>query len=447
MDAGESDLLGTLEEALGDVLDAPAWRLAFSGGLDSSVLLHLLSRLGTGPSLRALHINHGMQREADEWAAHCQRVCAELEVPLDIERVEVEASGDGPEAAARRARYASFERAIGDGEVLLLAHHLDDQVETFLLRLMRGAGPRGLAGMPATRALGPGRLLRPLLGLPRSALLTYARDRQLSWIEDPSNADTALARNYLRRRVLPQLEARWPAYRRTVARSMTLLAQANDALVGVTPVLETVYSVMEDPGIALAPLLALDDAAAGHALRAWLEAENLAIPDSRKLKECLRQLRAAEAGGSVRLDIGRDSLQVYRGAFYRLPPGEAPSRDLRLSPGQTYSLEGVGELSLRSAPGPGLILGPQEDLTVSFRSGGERCRPLGRGASQSLKKLLQEAGVPPWWRDRLPLVRLGDELLAVGDLWMCESSRVRADNAGDERRWQLYWRRPSVSAV
>lgn len=219
-----------LLQALAPWREAGGWCVAFSGGLDSTVLLHLLAQLARSealPALSALHVHHGLQAAADGWPAHCQAVCRSLGIPLRVERVQV-AVGGSIEQAARDARYRAFQANLGEGQVLLTAQHLDDQAETLLFRLLRGAGLRGLAAMPVSRPLGGGRLCRPLLGVSRAELEAYAQTHRLDWVEDPSNQDPRFSRNYLRREIMPRLASHWPqaspawrAARRICARPKT----------------------------------------------------------------------------------------------------------------------------------------------------------------------------------------------------------------------------------
>ena len=435
-----------LDEPLAEALTASHWYLGFSGGVDSTALLHMLARWRranrTAPELTAIHINHGMQAAAGEWQAHCEWVCRMLRVPMIARQVEVQPGSEGGEAAARRARYAVFEELLDDQALLFLGHHLDDQVETFFLRLLRGAGVQGLAGVPAERYLGGGRVLRPLLQVTRTQLEAYATERGLSWVEDPSNADTAMDRNFLRAEVLPLLGQRWPGYRRTVTRAAEHMAVAAATLTELLPAPETVHSAMGDPGL---PITALrgkrEDTAA--TLRAWLQSRSLQAPDQSPLEEFLRQLREADDEASPRLHCSAYTLQRYRAAVYLLPGIETPGElePLSLEPGAVGDVPGVGRLALEPAVGPGIALSPKETVTVTLRRGGERCRPADRSRGTSLKKLLQEADVPPWWRDRVPLVSLDDEMLAVGDLWLCASSRFRERAGPGEILWQITWDR------
>ena len=397
-----------IEEALDACLPAAAGRLvvAYSGGLDSTVLLHAAAARRPG-QVSALHINHGLQSDANHWQRHCERCCAHWKIALRCQRVQVVARGEGPEAAARKARYRCFENALGPGDSLLLGHHLDDQVETLLLRLLRGAGLDGLAGMPQRRPLGAGNLLRPLLSLPRAVLTAYAQEFRLSWIDDPSNGDSRLDRNYLRHRVLPLIEARWPAYRRTLGRAATRLGEAAEAL--PTAALAARYSVIGDPGFALSslpepPLDAL-------AIRGWLRGLGLRAPPALRLQTFLEQLR--EASGAQLCADGW-VLERYRDAvFCRCAAVTPPSGVLPIVPGQALRIDGVGLVRLR--PVPGLVAQPPLPLQLRFRRGGERLA-LADGHHRRLKTLLQDLAVPPWWRDRLPLLYSGDALLAVGPL-------------------------------
>jgi tRNA(Ile)-lysidine synthase len=438
--------LDGLLRTLAPVASAPRWWIALSGGLDSSVLLHALhsarARDSSLPPLAALHINHQLHPAADDWQRNCEALCQSLAVPLHSERVTVRVGGQGLEAAAREARHRVFAARLAGAEVLLSAHHQDDQVETLLLRLMRGAGLAGLGAMAVSRPLGAGLLYRPLLDVPRAALQHYAQSHGLSPVEDPSNLDTRLDRNYLRHRVLPLLEARWPGYRQTVSRAALQLQEAAEQLREQLPPVPPRRSAMGDAGLALEPLRALPAAQAAAVLRDWLLSRaGATAPDRAALLEFLRQLRESGETGRPRLDCGQLSLQRYRDGVYLLPEPrdwQAPV-GLTLAAGAVRRVPGVGQLALVPTRGRGLALAPGETLSLRWRSGGERCRAPGCEGSRSLKKLLQARGVPPWWRERIPLFYLGEELLAVGDLWLCESPRVQQSGQG----WQVRWQRNS----
>ncbi|MBE9538258.1 MAG: tRNA lysidine(34) synthetase TilS, partial [Proteobacteria bacterium] len=274
----------SLNDALAANTAAKRWCVALSGGPDSTVLLHLLCEWraehpSEAPALLAIHINHHMQADADSWQAHCETLCSSWNVPLIVRDALVQGSGQGEEAAARQARYQLFEVEIGAGDILFMGHHLDDQVETYFLRLMRGSGLSGLSAMPAQRALGGGQLIRPLLKIERSALAAYASAHQLQSIQDPSNLDTSLDRNYLRQEVLPLLARRWSGYRQTVARAAEHAAVSQAVVNECLPAPGTVRSALGDPGIEQRVLNALSPEAAMITLRNWLRSGALPMPD------------------------------------------------------------------------------------------------------------------------------------------------------------------------
>ncbi|MGN6153151.1 MAG: tRNA lysidine(34) synthetase TilS [Lysobacteraceae bacterium] len=392
---------------------------AYSGGLDSTVLLH---RLATDPAirargLRAVHVHHGLHADADGWALHCAEVCAALDVAFDVQRVTVPRdSGLGLEAAAREARRAAFAAAMRPGDCIALAQHRDDQAETFLLHALRGSGPDGLAAMRPWRRFGDGWLWRPLLETPRSALLAYAEAHGLRWIEDPSNADLAFDRNFLRHRVLPLLRARWPQADAGFARAATLAAESADLLAGHDRA--ALADVRTDTGALSVPALrALAPPARARMLRLWattlgwppLSAAALARIDAHLLDATIppdRQPAVDWHGRSVRR--WRDALHAVDPA-QALPVGWQADWDGRaplvLPNGDRLALVGANAL-----PAP---------CRVHARIGGERLRLPGRTHHHALKHLLQDAGLPLWERARLPLLGTVDgTLLAAGDRFL-----------------------------
>jgi tRNA(Ile)-lysidine synthase len=433
-----------LNESLADLAGAGHWYVGFSGGVDSTALLHLLHEWRRGhdgaPPLTAIHVNHQMQSQSADWENHCAWICQFLRLPLLVEEVCVEAGDHGPEAAARDARYAAFEARLGPGDVLFLGHHLDDQVETFFLRLLRGSGVTGLAAMPARRALGEGQLIRPLLQLSRKQLQDYTFGHGLQCIEDPSNADSGLDRNYLRHQVLPLLEKRWPGYRQTVNRASEHMAGAAASLQAGLETPATHYSAVGDPGFKESLLREQSPEVAALLLRSWLRGAGRKAPDQVALAEFLRQLRQAESGASPRLQTGSYVLRRHLdGIYLTTEPAGVNCAPLPLQPGNTRQVPGVGEVGLEPDVGEGIWLAQDEQLELRWRSGGERCRPVDRDRSTTLKKLLQERHVPHWWRDRVPLFYLGEELLAVGDLWLCHSSRYGDSGRAGERCYRPTW--------
>lgn len=405
---------------------AQCYWVGFSGGLDSTVLLHALARLRArlDGGLRAIHVNHHLHPQSDAWQAHCRRICAALEIPIECREVTIApAAGESLEAVARARRYAAYRELLGAGDLLLLAHHQDDQLETFLLQALRGAGLRGLASMPAIAALGRGRLARPLLGYTRVQLHAWARAENLEWLEDPSNSDAHFDRNYLRRQVIPQLRARWPAAAETVSRSARHCGEALE-LLAVQAADDLQHCAQSDfESLALAPLLSLGVPRSKNVLRYWLERLGLPPPSAGKLEQVFAELLAARADRSPCVTWKGAELRRYRGRLYAMPPLPAvPSGERRLYPGVELSLgETAGTLSLQTTRGEGLRLAacPEDGFRVRFRSGGEVCRPAGRAHRRPLKKWLQDYGVLPWMRARLPLIYAGEELAAVAGLFVC----------------------------
>ena len=425
----------------------PRVTVAFSGGLDSTVLLSTLGRLGLAAPVRAAHVDHGLQPASAEWSEHCARVAAALGVELVRVRVAVERnSGDGLEAAAREARYGALRDLLVPGEWLLTAHHADDQLETVLLRMVRGTGVRGLRGIISFGPFGAGWLGRPLLKFTRAELRAEAEARSLAWIDDPSNAEPRHDRNYLRLHVLPALRARWPAAAQHAER---MAEQASDA----EGLLEAVAA--EDASVLAAPwhvprekLAALAPARQRNLLRHLLRLAGLDAPSARKIEELRRALLESRAESRARVRWPSGEGRVYREALHLiapLPPASPRGYAAQLEAGRSW-VGPEGRLTLVPAEArDGLPRSWLErGLTLKFRGGGERFRPHGRDHHHSLKHLFQESGVVPWMRDRVPLLYRGDELAAIGDLWI--SADVDAAPAS-EPRWRVQWtEHPAVLA-
>jgi tRNA(Ile)-lysidine synthase len=400
------------------------WWVGFSGGLDSTVLLHALAQLNLSVHLRALHINHQISPNADHWQTQCADFCARYAIPFHTEKVRVENVGKGIEDAARAARYAVFEKNIAPHDLLLTAHHANDQAETLMLRLMRGTGPRGLAAMASARVLGAGYLVRPLLHFTRAELEAYASAHQLTWVDDESNLDNDYDRNYLRNQIMPLLQSRWPQFKRKWQQTADLCARqevvmeevAHEDLLGTAPLLERIGQ-----SINVDAFLLLSSARQQNVLRYWLRLLNHSAPEQLHWQQIEQQLLHGREDAQARVTWGNVSLQIYRGRLYVLP--------LQL-PELTLQFELVGK-DAKPRLNAGL-----PDLQIGYRKGGERCKPVGRAHSQTLKKLLQEYAVEPWLRDKVPLVFSGESLVAVGDLWVCADSVAADGEAGYRLIWQ-----------
>lgn len=424
------DIADHLRRFLQSQPPAGRYLVAYSGGLDSHVLLHALHRLGI--NLAAVHVHHGLSPNADLWSEHCVAACNTLQVPCQVVRVHVSADGSGREAAARAARYAALEQALGEGEMLLTAHHQDDQAETLLLMLLRGTGVAGLAGMPAARLFGRGLLARPLLGLPRSALRHYAEQHHLSWVDDESNFDTSLDRNYLRHHVLPLLRERWPAANCTLARAAAHLAEAG-ALLAELAETDLAGACGSRPAtLSITALCRLNAPRRRNLLRHWLRSRGLPLPDTVHLHRIEQEVLPARPDAEPRVDWNGVEVRRYQDDLYAIPPlSPLPEVELTWDMAQPLSLPDGRVLTVSAAAATGLSAARCADarVTVRFRAGGERCAPAGRGHTHELKKLFQEAGVPPWERARVPLLYVDGMLALVVGYWICETFDARDGEA------------------
>jgi tRNA(Ile)-lysidine synthase len=437
--------------------------LALSGGVDSLVLLELLAALAPCHpfKLDCLHVDHGISPNAPAWARFARAAAARLGCRCVVRKADLAPHRAlGLEGAARAARYALFADLRSD--FVALAQHEDDQAETVLLQLARGAGPAGLAGMPAARRLKsagrrPGQgpvLLRPLLGATRAEIEAFARKRGLAWVEDESNADTRRARNLVRHRVLPLLREINPRAVANLARSAALLGEANDVLQSVAE--SDARAASRDGHLDVAALAGLPRARAKNALRWRLDAEGIAAPDSVRLEEALDQLLGARADASVRVAVGAAELRRFRGAVWIVRPAlPAPAGFHAQWPGRaSWRLPELGGvLRLKPAKGAGLAAGAVRPgrLEIRLRRGGERFRPDERRPRRTLKALLQESAVPPWERMRLPLLFCDGQLAWVPGLGVEVGLRAGAGAAGFEPVWEPLGaatsRRPGSKAV
>ena len=424
--------------------------LGLSGGLDSVVLLEVLRRLAgpLGFRLSCVHVNHGISPNARRWAAFCERRCKRHAIALTVHEVDVEPyRAEGMEAAARRARYQVYARQQAD--FIVLAQHLDDQAETVLLQLLRGAGVKGGAAMPPMREQDLSRqgkhkrvpaILRPMLAVSRKQIEAYARANKLKWVEDESNADIRRDRNFLRHRVLPVIGQAFPGYRATLARAAGHLAEASlilDELAQADAKL-----AVSGNKLAVAALQRLGVPRAKNLLRWLLLQQGQAAPEAERLQEGLRQLFEAGDDAAVRVALGAYELRRYGGHAYLLPSlPDAPAGFRRDRDGKrVWPLPELGgTLLFVRGRGAGLdcaLIG-ERGLSVRLRQGGEKLRLQPGGSTRSLKNLLQEARMPPWERERLPLIYCADTLVAVPGLGVAGGWQAGAGNVG----WTITWQR------
>lgn len=411
--------------------------VAFSGGLDSTVLLHALQK-GAGGSdvpIIAVHIDHGLQPDSADWSRHCETVATGLGVEYRGLSVNVQlASGKGPEAAAREARYTALRSVMQAGDWLFSAHHREDQAETLLLNLVRGSGPAGIAGIGAARRFGPGWLLRPLLGIGHAALQSYAEAEGLHWLEDPSNRDLRFERNFLRHDIVPRLKARWPDIAARLQRSASHAGEAAELLNELAAIdLKTLGDRPER--LPIDALLKLSAARQRNVLRFALRKCGLSTPTATQLNRVLEEVLPARPDGEPLVQWPGACVRRYRNRLYLLPEALVQQPEAKAVAGHDIEL-GAGLGMLRFEPGTknGLsaaLLGDR--LRLEFRQGGEEFKPFGHRHTRKLKKLLQEEGVVPWMRDRLPLLYSGDRLIAVGDLWLAADAVA---DTGFAVRWQ-----------
>ena len=432
--------------------------VGLSGGLDSVVLLDILGRIARRRRIRlsALHVNHQLSPNAPAWERFCRRACRERSIPFRRARVRV-APGDSVEASARAARYAAL--LAQPAEYVALAHHQDDQAETVLLQLLRGAGVRGLAAMPEVRIEDRGLriegragiedqgsriektnrsktwrkshlqsssraphssiltpvILRPLLDVPRAAIEAYARERKLSWVEDESNRDTRFARNFVRHELLPVLAGRFPSYRETLARSARHLGEAARLLDELAEI--DAAQACREGVLAAAVLRACSPARARNLLRWFLGRCGVAMPNTGRLDETLRQIVAAKEDARVKVDLAGHDLYRWKGGLHLVPRRESATPFVRAWRSERRlslpELGGVLRMARGTGPGIGLAKLKEHAVFVRARTGGERLQPDCSRPRRTLKNLFQERGVPPWVRDRVPLLFCGADLVWV----------------------------------
>ena len=451
--------------------------LGLSGGMDSVVLLHILHQISPQRSwlLSALHVHHGISPKADAWAAFCSDLCARLDVPLRVERVDITPLRHmGIEAAARELRHAALTAQPVD--YIALAHHQDDQAETLLLQLLRGAGVKGAAAMPLVKLVAAptpfpskvtndlaavagqtsqmassfiregggesgipsGFILRPLLDVSRAELVAYAKQHELAWVEDESNADDSYPRNFLRQRVMPLLMQRFPACSETLARSAQHFAEASELLDQLAQ-LDT-QGAMQGDTLDVSCLRRLDTVRAKNLLRFFIASRGAPMPGSARLQEMLHQLCDARADAAPCVAFGAWEVRRYQGRVYVFPTLAHPDTTWQVQWNGESELalpQLGGTLHFESCAGQGLSLKKLEQgvVMVRLRQGAERMQPDARRPVRSLKNLLQEHEVPPWRRDSLPLLFCDDELAAVPGLGVACAYQATLHERGVQLRW------------
>ncbi|XRD90749.1 tRNA lysidine(34) synthetase TilS [Dyella nitratireducens] len=407
--------------------------IAYSGGPDSTALLHALAHLPEARlrGVRATHVDHGLHADSARWAAHCRAFCAALGLACDVHVAKVDRSGGiGLEAAARHARYAIFAEYLHANERLVFGHHQDDQAETVLLKLLRGAGPEGLGGMRAERPLGRGMVWRPLLDMPRQVLRDYVEAHDLPCIHDPSNDDRQLARNHLRHEVMPLLKTHWPQATISITHSAMLCRAAADTL--QQDWLAAFEELRDDTTNSLDARgwLALPSALRDPLLAHWLHAQGLTAPTTAQRQQIERQCTAQD-GQLPCIQWPGTEVHVWKHRLWAVAPRKLPEAQTELSwQGEPLALPDGGTLTLE--PASQLPV----SLMVRWRRGGERIKPAGDRHTRDLRALFQSGAIPPWQRDCCPLLYEDDQLIAVADRWLSARAVAVFNEAGARPRWR-----------
>ncbi len=437
-------IVDRIQAVLRDLPQPEQYVIAYSGGLDSHVLLHLMATLRNQGSIpcQAIHIQHGLQTDAADWATHSQVVCQALAVPLQVAHLQLQPEpGASLEAQAREARYAALHRLAPPKSMLLTAHHADDQAETVLLQLMRGAGIQGLAAMPDCRPAPCGWHARPCLGVSRQAMQAYAEQHKLSWIEDPSNQDTDFDRNYVRQQVMPVIRARWPAASRTITRSANHLATTLPIIQAQTE-RDLADSLNTAGRLQVTALLALPLVRCQHVVRAWVRQAGHPVPNQAQLAEITDKVLHAAPDAQPMVGWQHSLLRRYREQLWLqtrpVPPAPAPDTQLAWPAGSTDITLPCGTLQrIPATEGIPDRYWQQGLMSVRWRTPGVRCQPKGRQGSRTFKQLCQTYAVPPWQRAYLPLLYANEQLIAVADLCVAEGITLLPDDTFSQIRWRI----------
>ncbi|MEE9331740.1 MAG: tRNA lysidine(34) synthetase TilS [Methylophilaceae bacterium] len=420
----------------------PSILIAYSGGLDSSVLLHALYQLQTEipMHLRVMHVNHGLSEHADSWVSFCKKICADLSLPLNVHQVQVDQnSGLGTEAAARNVRYHALESASAD--FICLGHHQDDQAETLLLQLARGSGVKGLAGMAEVNA--ECKLLRPFLNVRYAELVAYATQHQLRWIEDESNKDVAFDRNFMRHEIVPALRKRYPNITKTLARSALHMADASEIMNDLAMLdSELVLDKGHQYGaLRLGALNVLSKARQRSLIRWWLASNQVSMPSAALSQQILQQFQSPRTDTAIKIKVA-DNLFIrrFRGLGYLVHETVSPTPiNLRWQDEAVIVLPDRSRLFFVKKIGEGFAYqrgGNDIQLRVKYREGGERFKPTIGRPRRGLKYILQSVDMPPWQRELLPLIFMDETLVMIPNVAVDADMKASSDEMGLRVSWQ-----------
>lgn len=413
-------MVTVLDFCLKHGFDKTYW-IGYSGGLDSHVLLHLFSSLRANYpiKLKAIHIHHGLSPHADQWAEHCEQICLSLKIDFILRKISIPLlSGNSLEEMARQMRYAVFSELLSPDDLLLTAHHQNDQAETVLLQLLRGAGPKGLSAMPQFKKMGNGIHARPLLDYTREELQRYAEENHLKWIEDESNKNIHFSRNFLRQRVLPLLQDRWPSTINTLARVAENCSDVQQVMEDA--IRQDLTEAVYENKLSIEFLKKLPLVRQRLVLREWLCRLDCQLPSNKKLNQILIDFLSAREDKLPMVQLNHLILRRYNGQIHvSKVDSDSFAQDIHWNLSEPKHIPGIGDLQVVTKKGQGLTSKIKE-VTIRFRQGGEQCRLPGRKFHHSLKKLFQEWKVPPWERDRIPLVYVKEQLAAVVGYTICD---------------------------
>jgi tRNA(Ile)-lysidine synthase len=405
--------------------------VALSGGVDSRVLLDLISAFKKKKDtplaqVEAVHVHHGLSPYADNWVASCQQWCLEAGINLSIERVSLSLErGESIEHIAREARYEALASHLSEGDILLTGQHSDDQLETFLLALKRGSGPKGLSAMAEVMPFRQATLIRPLLKVTRESILSYARESNIDWVEDESNQDTRFDRNFIRHQVAPVLTQRWPSFHVSVQRSAELCAQQEQLLDEL--LYDKLHRVLQDDlSVSILGLSEVSDIARSHLLRMWLAQLNVSMPSQVQLNHLWYQIALAKPDANPKLRLNHIEIRRFDGRLFCVPITQDVSQwHCRIDIKQAVNLpDGLGILRL-------LPIAPDSEsqytlsyapltgkLSVCFNPEKLTACPYGKLGSKTLKKWFQEYAIPSWQRRRMPILMCDEKVVAVANLFI-----------------------------
>ncbi len=425
-----------LRQQLDLLPEAKRYLVGYSGGLDSHVLLTALSQLDLETPVIAVHVDHSIDASSDQWQQHCALIASDLKIDFQSRKVNANPpTGESPEAWAREKRYEVFSALMEEGDILLLAHHQDDQIETFFLQLLRGSGPHGLSAMPRVTDFNGGWIARPCLDVKRKDLERYAQEQKLEWIEDPSNQDIDYDRNYLRHEIIPLIRERWPGYAGNLSRSISLQSDACSILDDTAEHDLQLTQIENSSYLSVQKLLELNDVRIRNLLRYWIKVSGFPLPSSRKLRQMIDTVLVAADDRTPCVEWSGVEVRRYRDQLMIMistsqhDPLSSYTWDLK----QALELP-TGVLTAKKTTGQGLKLA-SEVVAIRFRQGGEEFKPAGQQHTKTLKKYLQEQAVPPWLRNQIPLIYCDDQLVAVSDLCFVDQF-VAGEN---EEGWSIHF--------